>query len=191
MTTARARWLTPLAGHWVVSAVYTGAVLLLLAPLLRPLIGDQAWLIYLCGPAYMAHQVEEHWGDRFRRFVNDRLGGGRDVLTARAVWWINLPGVWGVNITALYAAMAWGAGAGLAAPYLMLVNALGHGGAALRFGYNPGLATALLLFVPLGAIALVTINATAGEHAIGLAIAILIHLAIIALIITRRRLLRP
>ncbi|MFX8235356.1 HXXEE domain-containing protein, partial [Acinetobacter baumannii] len=72
-------------------------------------------------------------------------------------------------------------------PYLMLVNAVGHGAAALRFGYNPGLVTALLLFLPLGMVTLLTISASFAAHAVGLSIAVLIHLAIIGFIIIRAR----
>lgn len=185
MTNAAPSVFVQLRERWVDAAVYTGAVLLALAPLVWRWGGESIVLIYLCGPAYIAHQIEEHWGDRFRRFVNDHLFGGRDVLTPGAVWWINLPGVWGVNLAALHAAVFWGPGWGLAAPYLMLVNGVAHGGAALRFGYNPGLATSLLLFFPLGLYAAWVVPATEIQHAVGLGIAVAIH-AVIVIAVARR-----
>lgn len=90
--TAAPTWHAPLVRGWVVAAAYLGVVLLAMAPLAHAALTLPAWLIYLCGPAYMAHQVEEHWGDRFRHFVNDRVLGGRNALTTNAIWWINVPG---------------------------------------------------------------------------------------------------
>lgn len=174
-----------LVQHWVVAAVYVAVLLTLLAPLIYRGWGLGALLIHLCGIAYALHQLEEHWGDRFRRFVNDRVFGGVDALTINAVWWINVPGVWGLNIAALYAAVDGAPAIGLAAPYLMLVNALVHGLGALRFGYNPGLATAVLLFVPLGVTALMVIPATLAAHFAGLAVAVAVHLALIGFVLPR------
>jgi hypothetical protein len=50
-------------------------------------------LIYLQLPLYKLHQLEEHAGDRFRRFVKHRLAGGKDALTPRATLVINVVGV--------------------------------------------------------------------------------------------------
>ena len=70
------------------------------------------------------------------------LFGGREALTTPDVLWINLPGVWGVNLSALYAAGLVEPGLGLAAPYLMIVNGLAHIAMAAKMRcYNPGLAT--------------------------------------------------
>ena len=140
----------------------------------------------------MLHQVEEHSGDRFRRFVNTRIFGGREALTESAVLVINLPLVWGINLSALYAAALWGPGFGLVAPYAMLVNAVIHIIAGLRLRcYNPGLATSLALFLPLGLCTLAVIGPVApGYHVAGLGLAVLIHLVIIICILRHvRRLL--
>jgi len=170
-----------LAAHWVASALTMAVMLVALAPLG---IGDHSlpvMLIYLTLPGYMVHQVEEHSGDRFRRFVNQRMFGGVDALTVADVLWINLPGVWGVNLAALYATDFGHPGYGLAAPYLMLVNAIVHIVGAIRSrSYNPGLVTAVLLFVPLAIVSLFAIPAGPAEHWSGLAIAIVIHGLIIA-----------
>ena len=96
-------------------------------------------LIYLHGPVYMLHQVEEHAGDRFRRFANLHVGHGREALTTAAVVWMSILGVWGVNLAALYLAWFVGVGLGLVAVYLVLVNALTDiAAAAVLRSYNPG-----------------------------------------------------
>ena len=57
--------------------------------------------------------------------------------------------------------------------------------------YNPGLITAVLLFIPLGVVTLVVLagtgQVTLADHVIGLAVAILIHAAIIVRVISRKR----
>ncbi len=170
-----------LAAHWVPGALLMAIALLLLAP---PLVGAWGWpvgLVYLHSPVYMLHQVEEHSGDRFRAYVNARVFGGLEALTTVDVLWINVPGVWGLNLAALYAAYYVDPGFGLVAPYLMLVNALVHCAPAARMrAYNPGLATACVLFLPLALFALWRIPASAPQHALGLALALAIHAAIVA-----------
>jgi hypothetical protein len=172
--------------HWVASALFMGVALLALAPLV---VATWAWplaLIYLHSPLYMLHQVEEHTDDRFRSFVNRRVFGGIEALTTEAVLWINLPGVWGINLAALYAGALAGSGWGLAAPYLMVVNAIGHIGIGVRLrGYNPGLVSAMVLFLPLGLYSLVTIPGSVLQHAVGLVVSVLIHAWIILTV--RRR----
>ena len=56
-------------------------------------------LIYLQIPFYMLHQVEEHASGRFGRFVNQTVGHGKEILTPTAIFWINVPGVWGISLT--------------------------------------------------------------------------------------------
>ncbi|MBA4047031.1 MAG: HXXEE domain-containing protein [Sphingomonas sp.] len=174
-----------LVRHWVIAAAYLAGILALLAPLVYLGWGWQILLIHLCGVAYAIHQIEEHWDDRFRAFVNQRMFGGVEALSLNAVWWINVPGVWGINIAALYGAIMGSPADGLVAPYLMLVNAVGHGAGAIRFGYNPGLATSVLLFAPIGLAAVMMIPAALVAHGIGLGIAIAIHLAIIGFVLPR------
>jgi hypothetical protein len=170
--------------HWVAAALCMGIFLLLLAPALTLSWELPILLIYLQIPIYMLHQVEEHTGDRFRRFVNRRIFGGVEALTPESVLVINLPGVWGVTLLSLYAALFFGVGWGLAGIYLVLVNALFHvaGGVAAR-AYNPGLWTSLALFLPVGGAALWSVSSTAGvsgaQHAVGLGVAVVIHATII------------
>ncbi len=169
--------------NWMNAGVVAGLFLLALVPLLVGAWSLPLLLIYLQLPIYMFHQLEEHHGDRFRQFVNDHIAGGLPALTTPAVVVINVPGVWGVNLVALYLARFVDLGLGLIAVYLTLVNVIAHVVSAIVLrGYNPGLGTALVLFLPFGTWALVVVGGTPGvtttHHAIGLGIAVLIHAAI-------------
>ena len=97
-----------------------------------------------------------------------------------------------VDLTAIYLAWAFGPAAGLAAGYLALVNAALHIGPAIAHrAYNPGLATACLLFVPLGALCVAVAGAHAGwqPHIAGLTVALLVHATIVVHVLVRRALL--
>lgn len=169
-----------LAAHWVAGALCMAVALTLLTPVLVGALATPVLLIYLHSPGYMLHQIEEHWGDRFRTYINTKLFGGIDALTTQAVLWINLPGVWGIDLAALYAARMVDPGYGLAAPYLMIVNAVAHLGMAARLkAYNPGVATSVALFFPLGFATLWLVPATLAQHALGLGISLAIHAAIV------------
>jgi hypothetical protein len=171
--------------RWVAIALVLGVLVLALAPIL---VARMEWnsfvlLVYLQTPVYMLHQVEEHAGDRFRTFVNRQIYGNLDALTPLAVLWINIPGVWGITAVSLYLAVTSAAGWGLIGAYLIAVNALAHLVGLIRWRkYNPGLWTALLLFVPLTALTFwksADTQATWVHHLIGLAVAIAIHVAIV------------
>jgi hypothetical protein len=168
-----------LEAHWVAGALFMGAALLLLLPTGAG--GSEAMLfIFLASPIYMLHQVEEHTGDRFRSYINRTVFGGVEALSTGDVLWINLPGVWGLNLLALYAAHFIDVGWGLAASYLMLVNGIAHVGMAARFkGYNPGLVTGVVLFIPLGLASAFLVPATTTQQVVGLLISVAIHAAII------------
>lgn len=132
----------------------------------------------------MAHQYEEHDDDRFRLFFNKTIGQGYEVLSPLAVFMTNVPGVWGVITLSLYGAAFLNPGWAFVAVYLVLVNAMVHMVHALVFRcYNPGLATALTLFLPLGGYTLRLLQDTGagtfGYHAIGLLTSLLIHAAIL------------
>ncbi|MDG4879500.1 HXXEE domain-containing protein [Mesorhizobium sp. WSM4935] len=177
-----------LADYWVIGAGFMAASLMAAAPVVSlPL---PVFLIFLHSPVYMAHQVEEHTGDRFRKFANEHVFSGRDALTVASVLVINLPFVWGINPLALYAAFLWGPAWGLVAPYVMVVNALAHLVTSARLGkYNPGLVTSVVLFLPLGVATIWIIGWTEGlaPPLVGAALAILLHLAIIAVVAARYR----
>lgn len=171
-----------LRDHWLMGALAGAPLLLALAPLLD----FPAWLfwVFLQQPVYMIHQLEEHVGDRFRTFVNERIGGGRELLTPAAVAVINIGGVWAVNAAALLLAGLVHPGWGLLAIYLTLVNAVPHiAGAVLLRAYNPGLVTAVVLFLPSGIAGLLAVSREPGvglpAHLGALAAIILLHAAII------------
>ena len=178
-----------LSSRWVAAAGFMAVALLAILPLLHAAYALPLVLIFLHSPGYMLHQVEEHTGDRFRSFVNQRIFGGRNALSVSAVLVVNIPVVWGVNLTALYAAYLWGAGFGLVAPYAMLLNGVIHLAAAVRFrGYNPGLVTALVLFLPLSLWTIFTVGPVgAGFHFAAFGVAVVLHLLIVAEILMRVR----
>jgi hypothetical protein len=172
-----------LIANWVYGGFLAGLMLLLLAPVLVG--GWSAALVatFLCLPAYMLHQYEEHDNDRFRLFVNRQIGRG-EVLTPLAVFVINVPGVWGIIAISLALAVTVRVGLGLMAAYLVVVNGAIHViHAAIKQGYNPGLGTAIVLFLPLGGYGLAAIqhagDGTALMHMVGAGTAIAIHAAII------------
>ena len=169
-----------LYGRWVVAAGFMGGALLAIAPIFAVSASLPVTLIFLCLPVYMLHQVEEHAGDRFRTFVNQRMFGGAAALTREDVLVINIPGVWGVNVAALYAAAFGLPGFGLVAAYLLAINAFAHIVTSVRVrGYNPGLWTAVALFVPLAGAIIATCPATGLDHAVGAGLAFAIHALII------------
>lgn len=170
-----------LSANWVYGGALAGLLLLALAPLLVPALNPGGRLCYLALAAYMLHQYEEHDGDRFRRFVNETVAKGRAGLTLAEVFIINIPGVWGVIGAAMWLAQSLGPGWALIAAWLLLVNAAAHfGQAAMMRRANPGVWTALILFLPLGGWMLATVSpvATTAQQAVSLALALLIHLAI-------------
>lgn len=171
---------TWLATHWVTGAMFMCGALILVTPAIPD--GPQR-LIYLAGPLYMIHQVEEHYRDRFRLFVNTYVFRRPDTLSVEDVLWINLPGVWGVNLLALYLALAFGPGWGVVVFYFMLVNALSHLIAALALRRpNPGLVSALVLFLPFSVLGIVMVPASMLQRVVGLAVAVMIHAAILMVV---------
>lgn len=181
-----------LAARWVVAAGFMAGALLALVPVLHAAFALPLLLIFLHSPGYMIHQVEEHTGDRFRRFANRVVFHGREGLTVLNVLIINVGAVWGINLAALYAAAFLEPGYGLISPYAMLVNALTHLGAAARLKrYNPGLVTSVVLFLPLSLATLIIIGrlpeTTFAQHAGGLGGALILHALIIASVLLRLR----
>ncbi len=170
---------------WPKATLPLAAAVLALSPWVLAQWGWAVLLIWLQLAAYMVHQYEEHGKGKFKEYANRLYGNGREVLSDEAIFRINTAGVWGVDSAAFAAAVWIGPGAGLAAVYLSAVNAVSHiGGAVKTKSYNPGLWTSVAIFVPLGIYTLATLSrhglATAGQHAIGLAVSIAIHAAIVA-----------
>jgi len=169
--------------NWMYGGFLAGLLLIALLPLVR---GCSAVVMatYLLLPAYMIHQYEEHDNDRFRLFMNRKLGRGMDVLTPAAVFVINIPGVWGVIALSLWLTLFSRSGFALIPVYLVLLNALVHIIGVIAFrGYNPGLATAIVLFLPLGVHALWEVQRSGGGtpamHICGLVTSIAIHAALV------------
>src|SRR3712207_620184 len=87
-----------LIAEWPYASVLVAAFLLVLLPLWWRTAGLGLALVFLQLPIYLIHQCEEYAGDRFRQYVNHHLAGGREALTPRAAFWINLLGVWVVDL---------------------------------------------------------------------------------------------
>jgi hypothetical protein len=169
--------------NWVYGGFLGGLLLLCLLPILP--LSKELMATLLCLSAYMIHQYEEHDDDRFRRFLNSTVARGRAGLTQPDIFWVNVPGVWGVIAIAAWLVATKDPGFGLIAAYLLLLNALAHFvGACVFRKYNPGLWTAALIFVPVGIYCLMTIQARGagppGMHLLGLGVALLIHAGIAA-----------
>lgn len=184
--------LARLRDNWVYGGTLAALMLLALTPVLArgwPLALLLTWAQL---PAYMLHQYEEHDDDRFRRFVNATLGAGREILTRRDTFIINIVGVWGVDALAFALAARIDIGWGLIAVYLSLVNGVIHALQAIAMRrVNPGLYTAVGLFLPLGAATLWVFatepGVTLAHHALGLGIALAIHAAIVVHALSHRR----
>ncbi|MEO0509260.1 MAG: HXXEE domain-containing protein [Verrucomicrobiota bacterium] len=113
--------------------------------------------------AYIVHQFEEHWVDlfgnhyAFRPYLNslltERFGFENETggpLSDAGVFVINTSLVWLVAALAIWRAPGHAFPA-LCLASIVVVNAVSHLGAAiLTLGYNPGLLTTVLLFIPLG-----------------------------------------
>lgn len=170
--------------QWPYAALFTAGFLGVLAPFVFRYAGFPLGLIYLQLPIYMLHQHEEHAGDRFRLWVNEMIGHGREVLTPIATFWINSLLVWLLDIVALYLACFVDLSLGLIAIYLPMLNACGHiVPAVIKKQYNPGLITSIVLFLPVGVFSTIVVSRAAGcdlqEHLLALAVAVAVHATII------------
>jgi len=178
--------------HWTYGGFLAGILLLVLAPLFAAQWSLALLAVFLHLPAYMLHQYEEHDANRFADYFNSHIGGGREGLTPPIVFFVNVPGGWGINALSIWLAATLSTGFGLIGIYLTLVNAIVHIGPAMRQrAYNPGLATAVVLFVPLSLWSLAVVQAT-GEatfwhHALGLGVAVLMHVVLMLHVLSRRR----
>jgi hypothetical protein len=180
-----------LFAYWTYGGFLAGLMILALMPLFANGWSPAFTAIFLLLPIYMLHQYEEHDGDRFRLYINRMVGDGAEVLTPAAVFIINIGAVWVLDVVVIYLAWRVDLGLGLIAVYLMLINAFVHIAGAIRSrSYNPGLVTAVVLFLPFGGYAWWRIEAsgapTTAEHIIGLAIGIAVHALIVGYAVRRR-----
>lgn len=178
-----------LQDNWACGGTLSGVVLL--APSLL-LTAGWTWgerLVFPALPVYMLHRLEEHDGDRFPAFVNKVIGKGREVLSVPAVFIINVAGAWGGMALTPWLIRSLSVGWGLIGVCLPLVNAVLHIVQALALRRsNPGLWTAILLFLPLGLMAFsqIAAQADAVQHVVSLAVVLALHGAIVVGV--RRRL---
>jgi Protein of unknown function with HXXEE motif len=176
--------LSRLTQYWVYGGFLAGILILLLLPELARDWSTALLAVFLQLPVYMFHQYEEHDNDRFRLFANRMIGGGTEVLSRGAIFIINIFGVWGVIAASFYLAANVAIGYGLIAIYLVLFNALTHIVTAIvTRGYNPGLGTAVFIFLPAGGFGIVELQRTGqvdwDYHVFGFLTAVAIHAAII------------
>lgn len=137
-------------------------------------------LVFLLLPGYMLHQAEEHFGNRFRDFIDREIGGGRAVLNDRDIFFVNVPGVWGVFALSFTLASLVHIGFGLVPAYAALFNVPAHVAPAIKMRRaNPGLVTAVVVLLPLSIWTIAAVGAEGGVwwgwHAGAVAVAVLSH----------------
>lgn len=163
-------------------------------------VGAAVWLVlFRASPAseqaifaallviYMVHQIEEHlWPGGFRQYANAHVfRSGRDdwPVDEGGVALVNIAWVWlPIALAAIFPdALRW---VGLGWVGLTFVNALSHIGTTVRFrGYNPGLVTSILLFLPFTVWALSRGTLSGAEIAAVLVAGVLLHLPVAALFV--------
>jgi uncharacterized membrane protein len=170
--------------QWPYAGFFAAMFLLVLAPCWWATGGTVRFFVYLQLAVYMVHQLEEHYDDRFRRWMNQTMAGGKEALTPMAVFVINSAGVWVVDLISLYLAVFVELGWGLIAVYLTLINGILHlVGALVQRTYNPGLWTSIFLFLPVSGAGLWFVStvpeANTNFQWIGLGVALGIHAVIV------------
>jgi hypothetical protein len=140
---------------------------------------------------YMLHQIEEHlWPGGFRQFANAHVfkSGNDDwPVTEGGVAFVNIGLVWlPVALAALFpGSLRW---VGLAWVGVTLINAVTHIVTAIRFrGYNPGLVTSIVLFLPFTIWMLaheVSVGLLTGWQVAGILVAgVLLHIPVAAIFV--------
>ncbi len=119
------------------------------------------------------------------------MGKGYDVLTKGSVFWINILEVWALFLVSFYLAKYVAIGIALVPVYTTLLNSVTHVIATIAARrYNPGLYTALVLFLPWGIFLLIYFNAIIGSgllfNGVGLLVGIIVHLIIVVYALRRR-----
>jgi hypothetical protein len=178
--------------NWSRTALPLASGLLAVAPLVRRRLGRGPFLVYLQLPAYMLHQYEEHAHGAFKAYVQRVLAGPETSVTDGTIFWINIAGVWGVDLGALYLARFVNRAFGLIPPYLAVINGLTHTAMALkRREYNPGLWTSLALFIPFGGFSIVSITRkgrlSARHQRRAFGFAVLLHVVVFSVMLRGRQ----
>jgi hypothetical protein len=128
----------------------------------------------------MIHQYEEHVQGRFVDFFNRTIGKEYDVLTKISAFWINILEVWVLFLVAFYLAKYAALGVALVPVYTTVINGFTHVIVSITLRrYNPGLYTALVMFLPWGIFLLIYFNAITRPsplfNGVGLLVGILLH----------------
>jgi hypothetical protein len=179
--------------NWAKASLPLAVILFLISPFVYMGIGLAAFLVYLTLPFYMLHQYEEHAGGQFKAFVNQTVGRGREIMTDRTIFRVNVLFVWLGTLVVLYFCVYVNIVWGLFSGYLVAFNGLGHIVTSIRLRrYNPGLWTSIFVFVPLGIYIIYIINKESGAgwlyNVIFLVVTILLHAMILLNVRRQRRL---
>ncbi|MEO1178541.1 MAG: HXXEE domain-containing protein [Pseudomonadota bacterium] len=129
-------------------------------------------------PVYMLHQYEEHDDNRFAVFLNGMMGADKRGLSSSDVWIVNVVFVWFSLLAVFYLASvnpSWG----VLAAYLLAINGVVHLAWAAAFReYNPGLGTAVVLFIPCAIWIFAETSATLITHVVSAITVIVLHVGI-------------
>ncbi|MEM8837358.1 MAG: HXXEE domain-containing protein [Pseudomonadota bacterium] len=152
--------------HWMKIGAFVAPLLVFFGFKMRvdasvPWARDIPLVASLLTASYLVHQVEEHWVDLLGRpyplheflntliatlFGDDKYG----ILTRSGIFYINAGMVWTAGFLAILTSPKQVFPA-IAMVGLMLVNGIAHIlNALISFEYNSGLATGLVLFLPIG-----------------------------------------
>lgn len=151
--------------HWMKIGAFVAPIIVFFAFLDRaeyskPWSRDVRLMACLLTAAYLIHQVEEHWFDLLGReyplydylnqLIADLFGENRyGVLDRTGIFFINAGMVWTAGFLAILTSTRQ-VFPSLALAGLMLVNSIAHVlNALITASYNSGLATSLVLFMPL------------------------------------------
>ena len=178
--------------NWAKASLPLAIILFLISPFVYQGIGPAAFLVYLTLPFYMLHQFEEHAGGQFKAFVNKTVGRGREVLSDRAIFRVNVLFVWLGTLVVLYLCIYVNIVWGLLAGYLVAFNGIVHIITSIRMRrYNPGLWTSVLVFLPLGIYIIYIVSKESGAgllyNGIFLVVTILLHSMILINVRRQRR----
>jgi hypothetical protein len=178
--------------NWARASLPLAIILFVISPFVYKGIGLVAFLVYLTLPFYMLHQFEEHAGGQFKAFVNKTVGRGREVLSDRAIFRVNVLVVWLGTLVVLYLCVYVNIVWGLLAGYLVALNGIVHIVTSIRMRrYNPGLWTSVVVFLPLGIYIIYLISKISGAgllyNGIFLVVTILLHSMILLNIRRQRR----
>lgn len=154
-----------LLAHWMKVGTFMAPFLILAAAAFRsasPGQPDPRALALMLWVVYIIHQFEEHWVDvygqtyAFYGYLNAFLSGlngdesGVEFISQASIFVINTSLVWLVGALGVFLGVR-NIFATLCMAAIVVVNAVSHVGASFISGqYNPGLLTALILFLPAG-----------------------------------------